>query len=258
MIYLKSKTTAAFLLTYFFVSSNPAFCAENTYSEAHLGDIEAQYQLGALYFEGQRNAILDHIQGIDEQKIAALEEIEQHLDDFYEVVIDSNSAIDSSRDQNLGDLLRDPNSFMQVHSNSIDSELRLQQERNKLLSLVQLHEIKMTSLGERANLLRIQLSMQSAVDRANSTEAIKWFKQAATQGHKLAQFRLGKIYTEGHGVPEDSLEGFMWFRLAEILGHPEAAIERAALEAILTEAQLTLGETLVNGIASKLSSKSTN
>ncbi|MCY4673957.1 MAG: tetratricopeptide repeat protein [Bacteroidetes bacterium] len=35
----------------------------------------------------------------------------------------------------------------------------------------------------------------------NSTEAVRWYRKAAEQGHPLAQYELGKAYHNGEDVP---------------------------------------------------------
>jgi uncharacterized protein len=37
-------------------------------------------------------------------------------------------------------------------------------------------------------------------------EAVKWYRKAAEQGVALAQFNLGGMYDNGHGVPRDHAE----------------------------------------------------
>jgi TPR repeat protein len=44
------------------------------------------------------------------------------------------------------------------------------------------------------------------------TEAVKWFRKAAEQGHAVAQFMLGVCYIEG-GFPEDPVEQVKWIRM---------------------------------------------
>ena len=50
-------------------------------------------------------------------------------------------------------------------------------------------------------------------------EAAKWFRKAAEQGNAEAQFNLGIMYLTGEGVPEDDREAVKWLRLAAEQGH---------------------------------------
>ena len=44
--------------------------------------------------------------------------------------------------------------------------------------------------------------------------ALKWLLPAAKQGSSNAQFRLGYMYSEGRGVPQNYKEGFNWYMRA--------------------------------------------
>jgi TPR repeat protein len=46
-------------------------------------------------------------------------------------------------------------------------------------------------------------------------EAAKWFRLAAEQRHRRAQFMLGVLYWSGDGVPQDYDKAVKWFRLAD-------------------------------------------
>ena len=41
-----------------------------------------------------------------------------------------------------------------------------------------------------------------------------WYRKAADQGHALAQFRLGDLYSNGEGSPRDEIKAAKWYRLA--------------------------------------------
>lgn len=45
-------------------------------------------------------------------------------------------------------------------------------------------------------------------------KAIQWYRQAAQQGHTDAQFKLGQVYEQGRGVPQDDMLAYMWFDIA--------------------------------------------
>jgi TPR repeat protein len=61
----------------------------------------------------------------------------------------------------------------------------------------------------------------------SGTEAVKWSRKAAEQGHANAQHYLGLIYkTGGHGdVPKDYVEAMVWFRKAADQGHTGALFD---------------------------------
>ena len=51
---------------------------------------------------------------------------------------------------------------------------------------------------------------------------MNWYRLAAEQGHVSAQHKLGLMYDNGEGVPEDDKAALTWYRLAADQGHAEA------------------------------------
>ena len=45
-------------------------------------------------------------------------------------------------------------------------------------------------------------------------EAIKWYRQAAEQGHAEAQYKLGSMYANGQGIRQNYEEAFYWLKKA--------------------------------------------
>ena len=70
-------------------------------------------------------------------------------------------------------------------------------------------------------------------DQSNYTEAAKWFRKAAEQGHAGAQYNLGLCYANGEGVPQNYAEAAKWWR--------------KAAEQDVAEAQYNLGGCYENG-----------
>jgi TPR repeat protein len=56
----------------------------------------------------------------------------------------------------------------------------------------------------------------------NYTEALKWFRKAVEQGNAEGQFNLGVMYAMGEGVPENKAEAVKWWRKAAGQGHERA------------------------------------
>ena len=54
------------------------------------------------------------------------------------------------------------------------------------------------------------------------TEAMKWYRKAALQGHPFAQYSLGAMYDFGQGVPQEHAEAAHWYRKAAEQGHGPA------------------------------------
>ena len=45
-------------------------------------------------------------------------------------------------------------------------------------------------------------------------EALQWYRQAAAQGHPMAQYRLGVMYAEGWAGGFDAIRAYKWFSLS--------------------------------------------
>lgn len=53
-----------------------------------------------------------------------------------------------------------------------------------------------------------------AYDSGNYAKAARLYKPLAQQGNSVAQFRLGKMYYYGNGVPQDYKEAAKWYLLS--------------------------------------------
>ena len=63
---------------------------------------------------------------------------------------------------------------------------------------------------------------EKAYEDQNYTEAMRWYRAAADQGHAQAQLHVGNLYTDGEGVTRDHEEALRWFRKAADQGDNEA------------------------------------
>jgi hypothetical protein len=61
-----------------------------------------------------------------------------------------------------------------------------------------------------------------AIDRGDADEELKRSRRLAEQGQQWAQRRLGSMYAEGKGVPQDYQEAVKWYRLAAAQGNAAA------------------------------------
>ena len=50
-------------------------------------------------------------------------------------------------------------------------------------------------------------------------EAVRWYRLAAEQGYATAQSQLGTMYANGEGVPEDLVLAYMWYNLSAAQGN---------------------------------------
>jgi hypothetical protein len=62
----------------------------------------------------------------------------------------------------------------------------------------------------------------AAAKRGNYATAIREFFPLAEQGHAKAQYNVGHMYRNGHGVPQDYFEAMRWYRKAADQGLAQA------------------------------------
>jgi hypothetical protein len=65
-------------------------------------------------------------------------------------------------------------------------------------------------------------------------KAMRWYGKAADQGNAEAQCNLGSMYVKGHGVPQDYNKASMWYEMAADTGN--------------TRAQFNIGELYASGM----------
>lgn len=68
-------------------------------------------------------------------------------------------------------------------------------------------------------------------------QAASWFRKAAEQGFKPAQVNLGMMYAQGQGVEQDLVESHKWFNIAG------GAVDEEGLDLLeVVEEQMTASE----------------
>ncbi|MEN3930983.1 tetratricopeptide repeat protein [Microvirga sp. W0021] len=115
------------------------------------------------------------------------------------------------------------------------------------------HALEVQRQGNTAKDLPVFSSVKEAVragvrdynsgDKAGAAQALQY---AATQGHSLALWKLGRMYADGDGVPRDDLKAFEYFsKLAD-----ENAEENpgSANAAVVSSAFVALGTYFLDGI----------
>ena len=70
-----------------------------------------------------------------------------------------------------------------------------------------------------------------------------WYRKAAEQANAIAQFNLGSLYQNGHGVQQDYSEAYFWLDLAAALSkgknQEQFAKTRDEVAAKLTSTELS-------------------
>ncbi len=70
---------------------------------------------------------------------------------------------------------------------------------------------------------------EAAFRKGDYAAALKIWRPLADQGEARAQFNLGTLYDEGHGVPRDAAQAVTWYRRAADRGEPHAQYNLAAM-----------------------------
>ena len=65
----------------------------------------------------------------------------------------------------------------------------------------------------------------------NYTEALRWYRMAADQGDSGSQFNIGAMYDNGHGIAQDDTEAQRWYRKAAENGNTSAQINLGSMHA---------------------------
>ena len=78
----------------------------------------------------------------------------------------------------------------------------------------------------------------AAYKAGKHTEAVKWFRKAAEQGHAESQYGLGLMYYLGEGVLQDTIAAHMWFNIAAANGDKASAKNRNIVAKELSSEQL--------------------
>ncbi len=60
-------------------------------------------------------------------------------------------------------------------------------------------------------------------------KAVEWLNKSAVQGYAPAQYQLGHMYTEGHGVPKNIAKAVEWYQKAAAQGNAEAQFSLGAM-----------------------------
>jgi uncharacterized protein len=92
----------------------------------------------------------------------------------------------------------------------------------------------------------LEKGMQSlrAGNMKSSVEALTY---AAANGHPLAQWKLGKMYADGEGVPRDDFKAYQYF--SKIIDNYDEDSADESEASVVSNAYVTVGVYCLNGIA---------
>jgi hypothetical protein len=93
--------------------------------------------------------------------------------------------------------------------------------------------------GHTRAMLRLGLLFKQGVGAPqNYALAAKWIEKAAQAGEAEALLELGRLHREGIGVPKDLVKAYAWLNLAAAARDPVAPRERAEVARLLTAGEL--------------------
>ena len=78
----------------------------------------------------------------------------------------------------------------------------------------------------------------------DDAEAVRWYLQAAEQGHADAQYNLGVMYANGEGVPEDDIQAYVWISIAAAQGVENAKNAKEILTGEMTRVEIAEAQKL--------------
>ena len=105
---------------------------------------------------------------------------------------------------------------------------------------------RLSRLGEATNPLRVgsDYPFGAAGLVPDPAEAAQWYERAATGGHAMARYRLGRMLADGRGVERDLVRAHLWLGLCAEQGLGDAAARLAALAATMSPAELAAAREL--------------
>ena len=122
------------------------------------------------------------------------------------------------------------------------------------------NEVKLTAIDGDADAQFELAGLYAEGDgvKQNLTEAVKWYRKAAEQGHDGAQFKLGLSYQNGKGVPQSDTDAYIWLNISAENGAPLNGRGRAGeladgIRASLSASQLEQAEKIAKRFQQQIS-----
>ncbi len=100
-----------------------------------------------------------------------------------------------------------------------------------------------------------QYSQQDASERMETIHysprhALRWYREAARQGHVASAYNLAVMYAQGRGTSADPIEAYAWLDYAADAGHKQSKNILPEFEKLLSKVQIEEGLARQSKIAS--------
>lgn len=76
----------------------------------------------------------------------------------------------------------------------------------------------------------------------DNQKAIEWYRKAAVQGLSQAQINLGLMYEHGEGAPKDVVQAYFWYALADSQGDSQGPEAKRDIAEKMSKAQIAEAE----------------
>jgi len=226
-IYISAMTAALLAVT-----SQASFAIDTSVSDiltkADKGDVKAQVSLGSIYA---------NCTGVPCNPDEALK--------WYTKAADQGSAEAKYDIGNLymsSQLLMNPNSHVQQDDKEAVKWWRKSAEQGYLPAETKLGHVY--DAGLTYSDFKGKYRKQLDAIRPDYPEAMKWYQKAASQGDTASKTAIGDMYAEGHGVPQDYVQAYIWYSRSPSVSGAQA---NDLLNNKMSEAQIAEAEKQTQG-----------
>jgi len=85
----------------------------------------------------------------------------------------------------------------------------------------------------------------------NDQAAVKWYRLSAELGYAPAQFNLGLMYARGRGVSQNDVYAYMWLNIAASRGYKRAVEVRGLAATVMAPSQIERAQDLASECVKK-------
>ncbi len=210
------------------------------------GSAPAKYALGSMYYNGERYKNIKQVIELQGHKVGVLKDDKKALDLFQDSaekgIFESQLSLGWMYYQGVGGIgvqKDDKKAFKWFRHALVEDEYSKNGNQNSLFeshwTSHDVSNISDYSLVQRSENAVGKIYEQGLVVQQDYKEAAKWYRRAARKFFLLdyctplytyyrscraysnypeAQYNLGLMYANGHGVPEDNVSAYMWWSIA--------------------------------------------